>query len=164
MDNNEKFEQELDFVSSFYREDAFRPNARFRTAPAFRRRRIIRWAAASLVAVSLGAGAVVAYRSLETPRQTEHPTAPSSTPASADNASAVKRIEFTDTPLSRVAEEVEKVYGVELENLPTADTRLTISYTGDAADCVEAINEILGSSIRIKPCITKKGAQAPADK
>ena len=68
----------------------------------------------------------------------------------------MERLEFTDAPVSRVVQKIENVYGVRLSNLPPDDPRLTLSYTGTAADLVETINTMLGCDIRIENDSEKK--------
>ena len=69
-----------------------------------------------------------------------------------DKALAVRTIEFDDVPLTVVIDEIRSVYGVELDSVPVnaGDYRLTLHYSGNAADLVETINEILDTEISIR--------------
>lgn len=75
-------------------------------------------------------------------------TAPAIAPA--DSADIETRIEFTDTPLSDIVKETEKVYGVKLTNLPDQSQRLTVSYEGNAQDFVAVLNQLLNADIKIE--------------
>ena len=61
----------------------------------------------------------------------------------------VVRLEFSNASLSEVTDEICRVYGVTLANIPIEDYRLTLSHEGNAYDLVETINELLGTDIVI---------------
>lgn len=175
---NSKFDEEVEFEARHYRKDAFRRAARFvvpdglRRNPAgfmeaddrhhdagvvvpevLRRRRAARrWIAAASCAVVLSASAYfisqVAFKPVEKPEPSRVETV--SVKSVAVEPDAIRRIEFNDAPLSVVAAEVERVYGVELENITDPDVRISISYEGTAADFVDTVNELLGTHITVK--------------
>ena len=62
-------------------------------------------------------------------------------------------IDFEYAALPEVVKQIEKVYGVEIINMPEdADSyHLTLHYEGDASDLINTINEILGTNLKIKP-------------
>ena len=55
-------------------------------------------------------------------------------------------------PLSSVVAEIENAYNVEISGLDETDRdqRLTLSYEGNAAELVSAINEILGTQLTVE--------------
>lgn len=175
---NTKFDEEVEFVAKHYRKNAFRRAARFvvpdgiRRNPAgsmeqdnmqrgdgfvvpdvLRRRRVARrWIAAASCAVVLSASAYfisqVAFKPVAKPEPSRVETVSVKTVAA--EPEEIRRIEFNDAPLSTVAAEVERVYGVELDNITDPDVRISISYEGTASDFVETVNELLGTHITIK--------------
>lgn len=175
---NTKFDEEVEFVAKHYRKNAFRRAARFvvpngiRRNPAgsmeqdnmqrgegfvvpdvLRRRRAARrWIAAASCAVVLSASAYfisqVAFKPVAKPEPSRVETVSVKTVAA--EPEEIRRIEFNDAPLSTVAAEVERVYGVELDNITDPDVRISISYEGTASDFVETVNELLGTHITIK--------------
>lgn len=175
---NTKFDEEVEFVAKHYRKGAFQRVARFvmpdglRRNPAgsmeqdnmqhsegfvvpeaLRRRRTARrWIAAASCAVVLSASAYfisqVAFKPVEKPEPSRVETV--SVKSVAVEPDAIRRIEFNDAPLSVVAAEVERVYGVVLENITDPDVRISISYEGTAADFVDTVNELLGTHITVK--------------
>lgn len=149
---NTKFDEEVEFVAKHYRKGAFRRGG-FVVPEVLRHRRVARrWIAAASCAVVLSASAYfisqVAFKPVSKPEPSRVETV--SVKSVAAEPDAIRRIEFNDAPLSTVAAEVERVYGVELENISDPDVRITISYEGTAADFVETVNELLGTHIIVK--------------
>lgn len=77
------------------------------------------------------------------PAVTEKTTAPAQT-------SDVRKIEFTDAPLSEVIAEIERVYGVTVANRPEGDYRLTLSYEGDVDSLIKTINRLLDINLTVE--------------
>ena len=63
-----------------------------------------------------------------------------------------KVIDFDDTPLPIVIDQINLVYDIEIGNIPTnaQDYRLTLHYEGNVVDLVDNINEIFGINLRIE--------------
>lgn len=151
----DKFKESLNFVTSHYREGAFRPDPDlFRTKRSFQQLLRRHGVAAAVVAgiLTVAACAVVLslrdaeiHEQLITPAETEQ----SVEPTVENTADSVVKLEFTDAPLSEVVEEIEKSYNVTVENIPATDLRLTLSYEGTATDLVDTINELLGTKLKI---------------
>ena len=152
MIDKEKFEESTEFVSRFYEEGAFKPRYSFDLAAHLKRRRAIRWVAASVAGVAFAASAVLIGYHYSAKETAPEPTiiteiaAPEVTPS----PEAIIRLEFTDASLSEVVKGVEEAYGVKLYNIPKENLHLTLSYEGNAEDFVEAVNELLGTDIRIE--------------
>lgn len=66
-----------------------------------------------------------------------------------DAANISQKIAFNDADLATVVKEIETVYGVNIENVPTESYRLTLSYEGTAKDLVETINDLLDIQLKI---------------
>lgn len=66
--------------------------------------------------------------------------------------SAVRAIDFENTPLPTVISEIREVYGVELTGIPdnAVDYRLSLHYEGSAEDLIATINEILDTKMAVK--------------
>lgn len=148
----EKFKKSLSFVVSHYRPGAFVPQSVFAAPRPWWRRTAV---AASVAAGVLVASALVYTYVADVNTVTPAPpaveiAAPAPAPATAES---VIRLEFTDMRLSEVVDNIERAYNVEISGMTDAeaDLRLTLSYEGDAADLVTAINEILGTTLSVKP-------------
>lgn len=146
-------ENSMRFVTANYRRGAFDVRRDWNDLGLSHRS----WLRRHAVAVALWGGVLVAVAALSTWMllPSSAPTYPEE-PASADSVSIPvahenvnRRIEFSDVSLEEVAAAVRNVYGVELENIPTDGSRLTLSYEGPASGLVEAINSVLGCSITI---------------
>lgn len=152
MSENKKIEDEIDFVSRYYEDGSLMPRQgwhRFTLTHAMPKwRRNI--AAACIGAVVLVASASV-YYVMNTTSQTS--TADEIIQIQEEvitsNPFKVVKIQFNDATLSEVVTEIEKVYGVKISNIPEEETRLTISYEGNAYDVVETINDLLGTNLNI---------------
>lgn len=112
---------------------------------------IRKWVAAACIAfVILGAGAFVLVRNgLLFERATPEVQ---SQGLPTETLTVVKVIDFDDAALTDVVVSIKEVYGVEVGNLPdnASSLRLSLHYTGNVADLIETINEILGTELKIK--------------
>lgn len=147
----ERFNESLDFVARHYRRGAFDTASGLRRLGFRRRPTMLRRAAVIAGAVALTASALfVGYYNYYAPAETD--PAIQSAPAAGTQVagpSKVVRLEFNNAPLSEVTDEICRVYGVTLANIPIEDYHLTLSYEGNAYDLVETINELLGIHIVI---------------
>lgn len=152
MLDDKKFEEECRFVVAHFKEGAFRTKELFESRVAFRNRmRIaIRWVAASLIAVTLSAAAIITHkiRSVELDKVTPEQCIVDK----ADNSKAMEiiHLEFNDAKLSDVIKAVEEAYGVKLTNVPDEEIFLTLSYEGNAQDFIDTVNELLNTEIEIE--------------
>lgn len=156
MDRKKSIEESISFVSRHYRADAFDRRRMLADITGQRTRRGF-WLRPLNVAASVGAAifvaaaCVIAYHSYNDDRnQSPAPSIEKSevkavTPAVAKS----ERIDFSDAPLSEVAVQIEKVYGVTIINVPQTEYRLTLSYEGTAADLIQTINDLLGTDLQI---------------
>lgn len=152
MPDDRKFDEACDFIAAHFKEGAFRATELFRTDLAFhnRRRTMVRWAAASIVAVTLSAAAIITYniRSVESEKTgTEQSIVGNEDGKS--RAMDIIHLEFNDERLSEVIKAVEEAYGVRLTNVPDDEIYLTLSYEGNAQDFIETVNELLDTDIQI---------------
>ncbi len=143
----DKFEDSERFVARHYRHDAFRADR------ALRRLGIVaspwrRWRVAAAVAVGIALTGTAAWM-LSRPEPT---LSPAPVEVVAENAfTAVRAVEFENAPLTEVAEGIRDTYGVNIAGIPdnAAELRLTLRFEGNVEDLIEAINDILGTSITI---------------
>lgn len=141
----EKFEKSVEFVACHYRRGAFDTDSALRRM-GFRRRStvIMRRAAIFAGAVAMTASALYFGYRTGMKQDTAQPQ-PVEQQAPQSKAMQVVRLEFNDVPLSKVTDEICRVYGVTLANLPVEEYRLTLSYEGNSYDLVATINELLGT-------------------
>lgn len=149
MDKIDKIQdEELQWVASNYRENAFR----------YRQPRVSthrRWWIAAAACTALLVSAASLYISLQNndspkPAQTEQ-TAPSAFTASQPAEIAeVQTLDFEDTPLPEVVDQIESAYGITIEGDTSSSRNLTLHYEGSAEDLVAAINELLNTNLSIK--------------
>ena len=146
-------EDSMQFVASHYRKGAFDVSRDWKALhlkSGWLRRHT--GAAALLGGILLASAAGISYRLLSheeptTPVPIENNVTIIDTPLASEEA---HRIEFADASLEEVADSIHKIYGVTLTGLPAPGSyRLTLSYEGNAEDLVNAINDILGTSISI---------------
>lgn len=145
-------EKDIKFVARHYRKGAFSADKAWSLLGIghrgwWSRSRI---AAAVAAVVVLGATAAIVIRHYQpTPKQE---IATTDEPSLESRMEAVKVIEFDNAPLSAVAEEIRKVYGIEVAGLPSdSDSlRLTLRYEGNVRGLIENINEILDTNLSIK--------------
>lgn len=149
-------DKDIKFVTHHWRKGAFSTDkawnrlgiGRVSVWSGFRRTKM-RIATAVAAVVVLGAtAAIVIHRSTYAPAP-EIETAMES--SFETRVAAVKVIEFDNAPLSDVAEEIHKVYGIEVIGLPDdADSiRLSLRYEGNVCGLVESINDILDTNLKI---------------
>ena len=147
----DQFNESLDFVARHYRHGAFDSSSALNRLGFRRRPAMLRRVAVIAGTVALTASALfVGYYNYNTPAGTD--AAMQSAPAAGTPVAEpmkVVRLEFSDAPLSRVAEEIQLVYGVTVTNLPDEDYHLTLSYDGNAYNLVETINELLDTHISV---------------
>lgn len=153
MINREKFKESVDFTSRYFEEGAYTPKILFKSSEVFRdrKRSALRWVAACIAGVTLTATAVLviyqvnSYKQSPTEVQSEHIQ-----PTVAIPVDQVIHLEFSDASLADVVKGVEDAYGVKLYNVPEEDMYLTLSYEGNAEDFVSAVNDVLGTDIKIE--------------
>lgn len=112
-----------------------------------------RIAAASCIIIVLGATAALLIRdSYYSKRSVEIENTVSPVSPAIPLETISKVIDFDDTPLPIVIEQINSVYDVEIVNLPAhaEDYRLSLHYEGNVIDLIESINEILGTNLVIK--------------
>lgn len=143
-------EKEISYVAKRYRK------GKFATDKGWRRLGIVpshRWWRMRVVAaiVSVIALSVVAAIFYHEYSLYEAPVVEQQV-ADIPSATAVRVIDFENTPLPTVISEIRDVYGVDLTGIPdnAADYRLSLHYEGSAADLVETINEILDTKMAVK--------------
>lgn len=149
MKSNSKFEESVRFVTRHYDPEAFDADRDAKEVfPRKPLRRRLMTAAASAAVVF---GVAAAIWVLHTPAPGHDTPAETAVEHTVEAPSKeIKRIEFTDAPLTDVAAEIEAVYGVKVTNLPASNPKLTLSYEGTAADLVETVNELLGTELMIE--------------
>lgn len=143
------FDDNISFVARHFRHGAF-DTRKALTAVTGRR---LWWtplravASVAIVAV-LAVTATVAFHDDIFPASSGPATEQTSTP----KAMQVKVLDFDGATLPQVADKIRETYGAELEGMPeNADSlRLTLRYEGNARDLVEAINETLGTKLKVK--------------
>lgn len=143
-------EKEISYVAKRYRRGKFATDKgwqRLGIAPSQRWRRM-RVAAAIISVIALSAVAAIFYHEYGL---SEAPVVEQQV-ADIPSATAVRVIDFENTPLPTVISEIRDVYGVDLTGIPdnAADYRLSLHYEGSAADLVETINEILDTKMAVK--------------
>lgn len=154
MTSKKDIEDSARFVAAHYRPGAFSERRAWRRlgiADGFLGlgRRV---AAAVIIGAVLTVSACVL--TFVVPQFTDRPTAdkPGVTEKTVAPAhkGEVRKIEFTDAPLSEVIAEIERVYGVTVANRPAGDYRLTLSYEGDVDSLIETINQLLDISLTVE--------------
>lgn len=150
----EKMKQSLQFVTRFYSPGALRPDDSFiREGLPFLKRHAA--AAATAGAALAAAAAVTAYIALHTPgNQMESPEQTVETIVKPiDEVPAtetIKEMKFEDATLPEVVDAIEKAYGVKVTGETENQPSLTLSYRGTAEDLTAAINDLLGTNLRIE--------------
>ena len=146
-----EIDKEIDFIAKYYKNGLFNvETALKKIKPALRK--VWTWqrvAAISCVVVVIGATAALLIRnSFYSEKNSE-----------IDNSfrneipfeSISKVIDFDDTPLPVVIEQINHVYNVEVTNIPenVDDYYLSLHYEGNVLDLIDIINEILGTDLKI---------------
>ncbi|MDE7406800.1 MAG: 50S ribosomal protein L23 [Muribaculaceae bacterium] len=159
MDNTEKTDRRLDFVTGHYRDDAFDVDAGWRSVSGRLWHGNVRpWFISRRVAAAIAAGVVLTASAClltwtfvtQTDSQAEIQSAEVTASDKSKVATEVKRIEFVDATLPEVIEAIECIYGVKVTNMPAEEYRLTLSYEGTAADLIATINDLLGIGLKIE--------------
>lgn len=149
-------DKDLEFVVRHYRHDTFSTSAAWKRLGIGRgtaRRLYLRIAASAAIVLALGSTAAILINTIgtDTPKEERPVPAATATPLPA-TPEAVRVIDFSDAPLATVVEKIESTYGIKVEGMSekNKDIRLTLRYEGNAADLLEAINDILGTHLTIK--------------
>ena len=151
MEGN-KLDREIGFIAKYYKAGLFNTERTLRKIkPAVRK--IWSWqriAVASCIFIVIAASAALFILNpfySEKTTDTENIITPQ-IPLEAIS----KVIDFDDTPLPIVIQQINSVYNVEVTNLPDdADNyRLSLHYEGNVVDLIETINEILGINLQIE--------------
>lgn len=144
-------QKEIEFIARHYRKGLFTIEPALYRIKGFRKKfwTFPKIAAVSSIVITIGATAAIlitnSYNSSEI--ETEAPIIENISPALVSHV-----IDFDDVPLTTVVEQINLVYGVEVENIPINADEIYISlhYEGTASDLIETINEIVGTQMRIK--------------
>lgn len=145
-------DEEIGFIAKHYKHGLFNADLALRKIkPVIRKswswQRI---AVASCIVLVLSATATLFIRNTlysEKPIETENTLSPV-----VPLESISKVIDFDDTPLPIVINQINLVYDVEIGNIPAnaADYSLSLHYEGNVIDLVDGINEILGINLEIE--------------
>ena len=144
-------DKDIDFIAKHYRKGLFSVESALIKVRGIRKKiwTFPKIAAVSSIIIAIGATAAIlitnSYNShdVETKGNIIEKTSP---------ALVSRIIDFDDTPLPIVVEKINKVYDVDVINLPVNadDYYLSLHYEGNAKELVETINEILGTEMKIK--------------
>lgn len=142
-------EKEISYVAKRYRKGKFATDKgwkRLGIAPSHRLWRM-RVAAAIASVIALSAIAAIFYHEYSL---YEEPIVERQMPDTIQ-ATAVRVIDFENTPLPTVISKIREVYGVEITGIPdnATDYRLSLHYEGNVVDLVETINEILDTKMAL---------------
>lgn len=151
MANQKKIEEDIQFVTRYYRDDTLLPARGWRLFRAshgisFFRRNI---AAAAVILIVLSASASFYFYTRNNAPSTEQPavSVPSTTISLAETS---QKIEFRNADLKKVVEEIERIYEVKITGVPEREIKVTISYEGTAAEVIETLNELFDTELSIK--------------
>lgn len=141
--------EEIDFIARRYKEGKFVSEQGWRRLGIARRSSLVRYRAAAAIGVLvvLSAAAAFVFKEYkingagEKPEPTENVC----------RLREVKVIDFECAHLSEVIEEIESVYGVNVENIPTSpeNYELSLHYEGTASELIAIINDILGTEMTV---------------
>lgn len=149
MQEDRKFDRNVDFVARNYRSGAFDyKNGLDRLGLRGRSRWHVRVAAVVAGVTVLAASAIGVWH-VVSPSYAEHVDVAAETSSSVAAGERTVRIEFSDTPLADVVKEIETAYGVTISDIPEDDYKLTLSYEGTAVELVAVINELLGTEMKV---------------
>ena len=145
-------EKETYFIAKHYKEGMFA------VVPALRRIKTTgrSWwtfpkiAAASIILIVFGATAAVLIKTSYISNKGD--TIPEPPAINTPIVPVSKAIDFDDTPLPIVIQQIESVYGVEIVDMPlnAEDYHLSLHYEGTAGELIENINEILGIHLKVQ--------------
>ena len=144
------FQKDIDFVAKRYKEGLFRIEPALFRIKGFKKKipTLPKIAAISSIVIAIGATAAIlitnSYSRKEIP--SEVPVIEKASPMLVSHV-----IDFDDAPLTIVVDQINLIYGVEVDNVPINADELYVSihYEGTAADLVETLNEILGINMKI---------------
>lgn len=149
-------DREIDFIARHYKAGLFNAQTALRKIkPAIHKfRSWQRIAVASCIVVVLSATAALLIRNTyysKTPTEIENEIENTQSPV-VPLETVSKVIDFEDTPLPVVIDQINIVYDVEIGNIPTnaESYRLSLHYEGNVIDLIESINEILGINLQIE--------------
>ena len=145
-------DKEIGFIARYYKEGLFNAEKALKKI-GLKAGWVWTWpriAAASCIIVVLGATAGLLIRNsyysdteikMEAPVGTHSPI-----------ESVTMAIDFDDTPLPVVIEQINLTYHVEIGNIPAnaEDYRLSLHYEGNVIELIESINEILGINLEVE--------------
>lgn len=144
------FDKDIDFIAKYYKKGLFTIEPALYRIKGFRKKiwTLPKIAAISSFIIAIGTTAAIlitnSYHHKET--RVEIPVIEKTSPMLVSHV-----IDFDDAPLTVVVEQINLIYGVEVENIPINADELYVSlhYEGTALDLVETLNEILGTNMRI---------------
>lgn len=145
-------DKEIDFIAKHYKSGIFNAEKALRKIkPSFKGANSWkRIAVAACIVVVLSATAALLIR--ETYYSGKQPKIEHTQPSVLPSETISKVIDFDDTPLPIVIEQINFVYNVEIGNLPAnaENYRLSLHYEGNVTDLIESINDILGINLVIE--------------
>lgn len=148
----EKMKKSLRFVTKFYSPGALRPDDSFITEGlSFWKRHAV---AASIIGVTLLAVAAVSTHLVLNHTQPQPKIQKTETTVSpveeTPKIETVKEMRFEEASLPEVVKAIEDAYGVKVAGKTEGQPSLTLSYKGTAEELVAAINDLLGTNLRIE--------------
>lgn len=146
----DRFDKDVNFVARHYRRGIFSAGRDWRLLgidSCIRRYR--RVAAAVGTAVVLTASAII-YHVAGTSRPVSDAPDPATETTVATEVPVRHVVDVRDVTVRELAAEIERVYGVRIENLPAHEIRLTIRYEGTAEELVETVNGVAGTDLEIR--------------
>ena len=144
------FHKDIEFLAKHYRKGLFTIEPALQRIKGFRKKfwTIPKVAAVSSVLIAIGAtAAILITRSYNLEEiETEVPVIEKVSPAFVSRV-----IDFDDVPLTIVVQQINVVYGVEVDNIPINADELYVSlhYEGTALDLIDTLNEILDTHMKI---------------
>lgn len=142
--------KDIDFVAKHYKKGLFNIETALYKIKGLRKnnRTLPKVAAISSIVVAIGATAAILITNSYNSKEIESnvPVIEKESPMLVSHV-----IDFDDAPLSVVVEQINLIYGVNIENIPKDADELYVSihYEGTALDLVETLNEILGTNLKI---------------
>lgn len=143
-------DKDINFIATRYRQGLFDVEPALSRIipqrPSLWRRIRVAAAIGGIVVISTTAALIIRHNYF--PDRTPAVEQPAGTLVVTD---VIHPMDFEDTPLPLVVEEINTVYGVEVTNLPDHPESYTLSlhYEGTASDLVETINDILDTHMTI---------------
>lgn len=144
------FHKNIDFIAKHYRKGLFAIEPALCRIKGVRKKiwTLPKIAAVSSFVIAIGATAAILITGYYNPKETgeEVPVMEKISPMSVSHI-----IDFDDVPLTTVVEQINLIYGVEVENIPVNadEVFVTIHYEGTASDLIETLNEILETHMKI---------------